>query len=595
MEKLEAREKEAALKKLIEKHNLKKLEQIETDLWVDREQRLGKGSYGEVMLGLHINKEGKQIPVAIKFLRPDKAREITLKEALKEAELLKPLSSDYIVKFYSSGKVKGKGAGEYFMALELMGESLFDFLKRHHLEDKPLLFNNARVMFMDILLGVKYLHDEGIIHRDLKLQNVLIDEHYNLKIADFGFAKRMETDDLMNKSVVGSWGYLPPEVKLVQDGYEGKPYDIYTLGIIFYLLVTGKKDAFIAVKPSSKDYSAQVKAHYEKGKLPFPDHIDQNVRTLIEQMRSENPKDRPTINEVLANEIFSSVYQTPIKVSMLGTPTNSQSSLTTSSTRKSSIILSGIAKKNEQDIYDVIKAHIKYKIRSALKAFVNTTLELLNELFWTTVGWSFSELAKKNNDYFEFVTLHKILCYFEIKKLSGVRIEAEKDCWLPVNEVSEFISEYRSEQSRIFDYCEKSISDFKKYEDDTYDELMDKYMKARDRILKDPNVPNQVLEKLSIPYVGKTYDKDTLCEQISKLRTRSYSLKVVFNTEMYDSLQISAITVKSEKKRLKERLKKELQDERHFIMDILQDKNLKAEDLKDEHLKDCIKIDVETV
>lgn len=81
-----------------------------------------------------------------------------------------------------------------------------------------------------------YMTSKGICHRDLKLENILLDENFNLKVADFGFAKVMEAAKL--KTSLGTPGYMAPEIVLKKE-YNGTKVDIFSAGVILFILHVG--------------------------------------------------------------------------------------------------------------------------------------------------------------------------------------------------------------------------------------------------------------------------------------------------------------------------------------------------------------------
>mmetsp|Transcript_26255 Transcript_26255/g.40440 ORF Transcript_26255/g.40440 Transcript_26255/m.40440 type:complete len:130 (+) Transcript_26255:107-496(+) len=103
-----------------------------------------------------------------------------------------------------------------------------------------------RTFFKQIIDGVDFMHQNNIAHRDLKLENILVDEETNLKLADFGFAKNMEEEQ--TKTKLGTNGYKAPELQeqygmqnsMHSKKYDGKAVDIFTTGVILYMIVLGR-------------------------------------------------------------------------------------------------------------------------------------------------------------------------------------------------------------------------------------------------------------------------------------------------------------------------------------------------------------------
>lgn len=113
------------------------------------------------------------------------------------------------------------------------GGELFDYLA----EKGRLSEDETRVIFGQLCLAVAYLHGSGIVHRDLKLENVLMDEHCRIKLGDFGFTREYDKNALM-ETFCGTTGYASPEM-LQGKKYQGPEVDVWSLGVILYCLLTG--------------------------------------------------------------------------------------------------------------------------------------------------------------------------------------------------------------------------------------------------------------------------------------------------------------------------------------------------------------------
>ena len=115
------------------------------------------------------------------------------------------------------------------------GGELFDYLA----EKNPARLDEdeTRVLFGQLCLAVHYLHEKGIVHRDLKLENILLDERCRVKLGDFGFTREYERGTYL-ETFCGTTGYASPEM-LMGKKYMGPEVDIWSMGIILYCLLTG--------------------------------------------------------------------------------------------------------------------------------------------------------------------------------------------------------------------------------------------------------------------------------------------------------------------------------------------------------------------
>jgi serine/threonine-protein kinase len=199
---------------------------------IDKE--LGRGGMGRVFLA-HEDPEVNPHPreSAVKLLAPELAQESGfLHRFQREIDILAKLSHPHIVHFYDSGVEDNK----YYYAME--------FIRGRNFEE--LLHERGRLPWAEVLNfalqicpALKHAHDHGIIHRDIKPQNLLVAEDGTVKLTDFGVAKVFAGKQLTaTGGLVGTAEYLAPEQAA------GKPVtnrsDLYALGVVLYLLLTGR-------------------------------------------------------------------------------------------------------------------------------------------------------------------------------------------------------------------------------------------------------------------------------------------------------------------------------------------------------------------
>jgi WD40 repeat protein/tRNA A-37 threonylcarbamoyl transferase component Bud32 len=173
--------------------------------------------------------------VALKMILAGQlASESDVERFYTEAKAAANLQHPNIVAIHEVGQHDGQ---HYFSMDYVAGKSLAE-----NVRGNPLSAEQAALYVKTIAEAVHFAHQRGILHRDLKPQNVLIDTDDRPRITDFGLAKRIETDSGLTRTgdVVGSPSYMPPEQAASRPDEVGPPSDVYSLGAILYELLTGR-------------------------------------------------------------------------------------------------------------------------------------------------------------------------------------------------------------------------------------------------------------------------------------------------------------------------------------------------------------------
>jgi serine/threonine protein kinase len=210
------------------------------------EGELGRGGMGVVYRAVQLN---LQRPVAIKLLAPHLATDPAFAERFtREARALARMSHPNIVAVYDFGQV-----GTYFyLVMELVdGANLRRVMQDGRIEPKQAL-----EIVPQVCDALQYAHDEGIVHRDVKPENILLDKRGRVKIADFGLAKLLghAPDDVSltgTQQVMGTFRYMAPEQMEGNKAVDHRT-DIYSLGVVFYELLTGELPIGRFAPPSKK-------------------------------------------------------------------------------------------------------------------------------------------------------------------------------------------------------------------------------------------------------------------------------------------------------------------------------------------------------
>ncbi|KAG6926212.1 polo-like kinase 1, partial [Chelydra serpentina] len=183
-----------------------------------------------------------------------------------------------------------------FVVLELCRRrSLLELHKRR----KALTEPEARYYLRQTILGCQYLHGNRVIHRDLKLGNLFLNDDMEVKIGDFGLATKVEYDGERKKTLCGTPNYIAPEVL----GKKGHSFevDIWSIGCIMYTLLVGKP-------PFETSCLKETYIRIKKNEYNIPKHINPVAANLIQKMLRSDPATRPTIDELLNDEFFTSGY-----------------------------------------------------------------------------------------------------------------------------------------------------------------------------------------------------------------------------------------------------------------------------------------------
>lgn len=183
-----------------------------------------------------------------------------------------------------------------FVVLEICRRrSLLELHKRRKAVTEP----EARYYMTQLLKGVQYLHSNRVIHRDLKLGNIFLNDDMEVKIGDFGLATKIEFDGERKKTLCGTPNYIAPEV-LCKKGHSYE-VDVWSLGCILYTLLVGKP-------PFETSCLKETYNRIKKNNYTIPWHINRAASSLIKRMLHADPTQRPTISELQTDDFFTSGY-----------------------------------------------------------------------------------------------------------------------------------------------------------------------------------------------------------------------------------------------------------------------------------------------
>ncbi|KAL1763400.1 sperm motility kinase Z-like [Sigmodon hispidus] len=240
---------------------------------------LGRGSTGKVMLAQH---RLTGATVAVKALLKGKKCH---GQTVSEVDIMRMLRHPNIVSLLQVIETE-----QYvYLIMEVVeGEELHSLIKKAGC----LKEDEARSLFIQLLSGIGYCHEEGIVHHDLKPDNVMVDGHGKVKIIDFGLGDRFRPGQKLERRC-GAFQFMPPEV-LLGFPYEGPKVDMWSLGVLLYYMVTG-------TVPYGGIALSELKRQVLKGKYDIPYHLSKDLRSLISQLLSGNERLRPNVWDILAH------------------------------------------------------------------------------------------------------------------------------------------------------------------------------------------------------------------------------------------------------------------------------------------------------
>ncbi|KAM3228856.1 hypothetical protein ACQJBY_060045 [Aegilops geniculata] len=258
---------------------------------------IGEGTFAKVRFAK--NTETME-PVAIKILDKEKVQKLRLVEQIRrEICTMKLIKHPNVVRLH---EVMGSKARIFIVLEYITGGELFDTIYTNG----RLKEEEARKYFQQLINAVDYCHSRGVYHRDLKLENLLLDAAGNLKVSDFGLSaltEQVKADGLLH-TTCGTPNYVAPEV--IEDrGYDGAAADIWSCGVILFILLAG----FL---PFEDENIIALYKKISEAQFTCPSWYSTGAKKLITRILDPNPATRITIPQILEDPWFKKGFKPPV-------------------------------------------------------------------------------------------------------------------------------------------------------------------------------------------------------------------------------------------------------------------------------------------
>jgi serine/threonine protein kinase len=253
---------------------------------------LGKGAFGKVSLALH--KLSKKL-VALKLLNKEFLKNETSKEkVLQEVRILKRFRHPNVVKLYETFESNK----HIVVVMELCaGGDLLNYVRKR----RRLKETYAKYIFKQVIEGIAHVHAKGVLHRDIKLDNILLDGKGIIKIGDFGVSRIVTNINDKMTEQCGTPAYIAPEI-LRDKGYYGFACDLWSAGVVLYAMLYG-------TVPFKANNMNDLHKLIMKAKYTLKDDISEEARDLLKNLLERDPNIRYTVADIMAHPWMQGVEE----------------------------------------------------------------------------------------------------------------------------------------------------------------------------------------------------------------------------------------------------------------------------------------------
>lgn len=246
--------------------------------------QIGCGNFSKVKLAIHALTKDK---VAIKIMDKMRLDLQTQRMLSREISNMESLYHPNLLQLYEVLETPSR----LYLVLEFAGGG--DLHTRISSGGK-LSDRENKIVFAQVLSAVKYMHENNIIHRDLKAENVLYTTNSCIKVADFGFSKRVKNRNQALDTFCGSPPYAAPEL-FKDESYIGPPVDVWAMGVLLFFMVTG-------TLPFRADTVAKLRQSVLDGAYVLPTWVSAPCQRLIRGILKPEPLERCALDQMLGCE-----------------------------------------------------------------------------------------------------------------------------------------------------------------------------------------------------------------------------------------------------------------------------------------------------
>ena len=368
---------------------------------------IGKGMFGKVKLGVHLITNEK---VAIKIFDKGTIKSKESQYIDREISILKRLNHYNTIKLYNLIE----NNDFIFLVQEYIpGKELLNYIEKNdNLSEKDIC-----KIYQQLISGIEYMHEMGIAHRDLKLENILLNHKKDIKIIDFGLSNSYDknADELLHSSC-GSPCYAAPEmIKGIE--YRGINTDIWSSGIILYLMLCKRF-------PFDDKNNSELYKKILSGKFNIPNNLSNEAKDLLINLLKVNPQERIKLNEIKNHPWFNLInknknYFTGIDISKTILPIDED---IIKEMRKfgieRNIIINSLLKNHFNNITTTYNLLLQKKIRSGRKSVA----DFCSDLYMNYINDEKNKMCFYNNDL-ELIINNRINKSINIKVIPPLNIE----------------------------------------------------------------------------------------------------------------------------------------------------------------------------